>query len=122
MRVHHLAVQVPDLDVAEAFYSGVLGLEVTRRQSHAVWVDADGVIIMLERCVEPAAPTTEWPSTQPGLFVLALHMAPSERGAWKARLAAANVAVVRESDFSLYFFDPFGTRLALSHYPTPEAN
>ena len=117
LRLHHLAIQVPDLDVAEAFYGGVLGLAVTRRQGHAIWVDVDGVIIMLERCEVAAASAPPWRSAQPGLFVLALRMEPEDSEGWRSRLAAAGVGVDHESQFSLYFFDPFGTRLALSHYP-----
>ncbi|HEY1099928.1 MAG TPA: VOC family protein, partial [Myxococcota bacterium] len=32
LRLHHLAVQVTDLDVARAFWCGVLGLVVVREQ------------------------------------------------------------------------------------------
>ena len=38
LRVHHLAIVVRDLAVAESFYSGVLGLPVTQR-----WQGPDGL-------------------------------------------------------------------------------
>jgi catechol 2,3-dioxygenase-like lactoylglutathione lyase family enzyme len=118
MRLHHVAIQVPDLDAAEAFYVGVLGLVVTRRQGHALWVDAGGTILMLERC-SGAADTGPWASAAPGPFVVAFAIAASERAGWQARLEAAAVAIDHASGFTLYFRDPWGARLALSHYPEP---
>lgn len=118
MRLHHVAIQVPDLDAAVAFYAGVLGLVEVRRQPHAVWIDAGGAILMLERCAG-AATAEPWASTTPGHFVVAFAIRPDERATWRARLDEAGVAIHHESGFSLYFRDPWGTRLALSHYPEP---
>jgi catechol 2,3-dioxygenase-like lactoylglutathione lyase family enzyme len=112
--VHHVAVHVPSLADAERFYAGVLGLDVVRRQAHAVWVNAGSTIVMLELCPEAAAPDRV---TTPGLFVLAFSIARTERETWLARLGDHRVVVEKQSDFSLFFRDPWGTRLALSHYP-----
>ena len=119
MRLHHLAIQVPDLDAAVAFYGGVLGLQTLRRQAHAVWVDAGGTILMLERCRETGTIDASWEQPDAGPFVVAFAIAADERTAWLTRLAEAGVAVHHESAFTLYFRDPWGTRLALSHFPTP---
>jgi catechol 2,3-dioxygenase-like lactoylglutathione lyase family enzyme len=125
MRIHHLAIQVPHLDDAHEFYAGVLGLAVLRRQQHAIWVDADGAILMLEQCsaaAESDGPDVQdraWMRATPGLFVLALAIDPGARSQWRARLMAAGVTIDHESAFSLYFRDPWGARLALSHHPTP---
>lgn len=121
MRLHHLAIQVPDLDVAAAFYIGVLGLVVLRRQDHALWVDGGGTIIMLERCAGTDIEDRgrPWKHDAPGLFVLAFAIEPSKRQTWRDTLAAAQITIDHESAFSLYFRDPWGTRLALSHYPAP---
>jgi hypothetical protein len=116
MRVHHVAIQVRDLERARAFYVGALGLLEVRRQPHSIWVDADGVILMLESCFGPEEPDA-WKSDRAGLHLLALAMAPGDRVSWKARLAAAGVVIEAESDFSVYFRDPDGTRLAVSSYP-----
>jgi catechol 2,3-dioxygenase-like lactoylglutathione lyase family enzyme len=123
MRLHHVAIQVPDLDAAVAFYSGVLGLAEVRRQAHAVWVDAGGTILMLERCAaaHDADHDDEWMSPRPGPFVVAFAIGAAERAGWRARLNAAGVVIHHESGFTLYFRDPWGTRLALSHYPEPGA-
>jgi catechol 2,3-dioxygenase-like lactoylglutathione lyase family enzyme len=125
VRVHHLAIQVPNLDDAHAFYVGVLGLAVLRRQQHSIWVDIDGAILMLEQCSgaaepdDPDAPDGAWVRSTPGLFVVALAIDPASRSDWRARLTAAGVAIDHESAFSLYFRDPWGARLALSHHPHP---
>lgn len=118
MRLHHLAIQVPDLEVAEGFYAGVLGLRVTRRQEHALWLDAGGTILMLERCVGAGA-LDPWASPAPGPFVVALEIGAAERAGWLTRLEGAGVAVDHTSGFTIYFRDPWGCRLALSHYPAP---
>lgn len=121
MRLHHVAIQVPDLDAALDFYGGVLGLTALRRQPHAVWVDAAGSILMLERCAGGRSDDGDapWPSPAPGPFVVAFAIAPGERANWRDRLTAAGVAIHHESTFTLYFRDPWGTRLALSHHPEP---
>lgn len=133
--IHHLAIQVPDLNAAARFYVDVLGLPQVREQPHAIWLDAGGAIIMLERApsdVEQASPSPPspppsrpssfegpWASPATGLFVLALTVTPAARPAFEARLAAAGVEIHHRTAFSSYFFDPFGTRLAISHYPDP---
>ena len=141
MRLHHLAIQVTDLDVARQFYCGTLGLAEVRRQAHAIWVDAGGTIVMLERCTGhdstggdsgPSGPHNrdysntwrsakyvDWPSDQPGPFVVAFAIAPGARDSWRDRLEQAGVSLSHSSAYTLYFRDPFGTRLALSHYPDP---
>lgn len=118
LRLHHLAVQVTDLDVARAFWCGVLGLVVVREQAHSVWLDVGGTILMLEQCAGPVV-DEPWASARPGPFVVALTMTAAERAGWREKLEAAGVVVDHESGFTIYFRDPFGTRVALSHFPEP---
>lgn len=116
MRVHHVAIQVRDLDRACAFYVGVLGLPETRRQPHSVWVDADGIILMLEHATDPAGPPP-WKSATAGLHLLALTIGANEREAWRKKLTAAGAPIEGETAFTLYTRDPDGTRIGLSSYP-----
>jgi catechol 2,3-dioxygenase-like lactoylglutathione lyase family enzyme len=121
--VHHLAVVVRDLDRAEAFYAGVLGLPVERRWTdeagapRSIWLGLQsGAFLAVENAAAapgaPAAGATGW-------HCVALAIAPDERERWRARLAEAGFPVERESPFTLYVRDPEGNLLALSHHPHP---
>ena len=120
--VHHLAVLVDDLEQAESFYVGVLGLTVERRWeddaggTRSVWVRAGLQLVMLERTQDAG----RRPEGGGGWHLLALQIEPGERDAWRGALSAAGVAIERESDFSLFFRDPEGNRLAFSHWPEPQ--
>jgi hypothetical protein len=48
---------------------------------------------------------------------VALRIEPSERAGWEARLAAAGVEVVHRTRWTIYFHDPEGNRVGLTHYP-----
>jgi catechol-2,3-dioxygenase len=110
---HHLAILVPDLAVAERFYVDVLGLVVVRRQAHAVWVATGGIIVMLEM---GAIPTHRHPEDA-GLLLWAFAIPADSRTAWHQHLRHHDVRIEGETGYSMYFRDPFGARLALSHYP-----
>jgi glyoxylase I family protein len=116
LHLHHLAIQVFDLERAGQFYQNLFGLQEIRRQAHSVWLDLGGAILMLERCMQEAQ-TVPWKSEQPGLLVLALRLEAGERQAFKVRLQAHNITIENETKFSVYFRDPDGNRLAVSHYP-----
>lgn len=122
--VHHLAVVVRDLNRAEAFYAGVLGLAVNRRWADAagapqsVWLTlGSGAFLAVERAPvgSPARPSPD----PPGWHCVALAIAPAEREAFRAHLAAAGSPVERETAYTLYTRDPEGNLVALSHYPEP---
>ena len=123
LAVHHLAVLVRDLARAEAFYAGVLGLEVARRWTdeagapRSVWLTlGGGAFLAVERADELAPPREPG---SPGWHCVALGIARHEREAYRARLAAAGFPVERESPYTLYTRDPEGNLLGLSHYPEP---
>jgi glyoxylase I family protein len=128
--VHHAAIQVRDLAAAERFYVGVLGLPVVRRwpgpagAERSLWVGAapGGAAFLALEVVpsvegQPTAAEETARAERPGHHLLALRIARSERAAWEGRLAAAGVPITARSDFTLYFCDPEGNRLGLSHFP-----
>ncbi len=53
----------------------------------------------------------------PGHHLMALRIAQEDRAAWEARLQAAGVAISHRTGYTIYFTDPEGNRLGLSHHP-----
>ncbi|WP_437838089.1 VOC family protein [Sorangium sp. So ce1153] len=125
LSVHHLAVVVRDLDRAERFYAGVLGLPVVRRWTdeagapRSVWLELGGGAFLAVERAAAAGPTRA--DEAPGWHCVALGIGPSEREAWRRRLVEAGVAIERESAYSMYARDPEGNLVALSHYPHAQA-
>jgi catechol 2,3-dioxygenase-like lactoylglutathione lyase family enzyme len=127
---HHLAIQCADLDRCERFYREVLGLPVLRRWpregggDRSVWLSVgdgpEGGFLALERADEVPDEAPEqrpWHDGRPGLHLLALRIAPSERRTWEDRLEAAGILVAHRTRWTIYFHDPEGNRIGLSHYP-----
>lgn len=113
------AIYVPDLNAAEAFYGGVLGLPVIAKIAgrHVFFRVGAGVLLVFD----PDA--TEVPSTNPALPVpthgargqghVCFAATREEIAAWRERLTAAGVPVEVEFDWpngarSLYVRDPGG--------------
>lgn len=133
---HHLAIKVRDLPAAERFYVGVLGLAVARRWPHpardgdrALWLPLDaahpeGTFLALETLSAGVAEGADHQAgdaraERPGHHLIAFRIRRAERAACETRLAAAGVAITHRTDYTIYFSDPEGNRLGLSHYPDP---
>ncbi len=68
--------------------------------------------------IEAAGP--DEPAVPPGsLELVAFAIDEDEKPAWRARLAARGVVLEAETAFTLYFRDPDGRRVGVSHYPLP---
>lgn len=123
---HHLAIQCRDLERCERFYREVLGLPVLRRWpretggDRSVWLSvgegAEGGFLALERA-EEAPERRPWRDGRPGLHLVALRIAASERRTWEDRLEAGGILVVHRTRWTIYFHDPEGNRVGLTHYP-----
>jgi catechol 2,3-dioxygenase-like lactoylglutathione lyase family enzyme len=124
---HHLAIQCAELERCERFYREVLGLAVLRRwplegeeRDRSVWLSVGEAeeegFLALERADRPPRPAP-WRDGSPGLHLLALRIRPEERPGWEQRLARAGVEVVHRTRWTLYFQDPEGNRVGLTHYP-----
>jgi len=121
---HHVAIQCADLARCERFYREVLGLPVLRRWprdeggDRSVWLalGEGGGFLALERADEAPEPRP-WRDGRPGLHLVALRIAPSERRAWEDRLEEAGIRVVHRTRWTIYFHDPEGNRIGLTHYP-----
>jgi catechol 2,3-dioxygenase-like lactoylglutathione lyase family enzyme len=124
---HHLAIQCADLEACERFYREVLGLRVLRRwplegegKDRSVWLAVGeteaGGFLALERADHTPEPRT-WRDGRPGLHLVALQIAAGERARWEDRLAGAGVEIVHRTHWTIYFHDPEGNRVGLTHYP-----
>jgi catechol 2,3-dioxygenase-like lactoylglutathione lyase family enzyme len=116
------ALYVDDLQKAEAFYGGVLGLEfVSRMEGRHAFFRCGQVIVLL---FNPAATRVVMPGvTLPvpvhgstGAGHLCFRAEGPEIDAWRAKLEAAGIEI--EADFewpnggrSIYFRDPSGNSL-----------
>ncbi len=121
MRVHHLAVVVSDLERAERFYAGVLGLPVERRWSddagrpRSLWLGlGEGAFLAVEKAARGEPLRDE---QAPGWHCACLAITPGERAGWRTKLEAAGHPIVRETSFTLYVRDPDGQLVGLSHWP-----
>jgi catechol 2,3-dioxygenase-like lactoylglutathione lyase family enzyme len=117
-----VALLARDVARLAAFYRDALGLAELKRHLHedgslrSVWLQLGAGPAFL--AVEPAAESAEGATPQgPGWFLLALSIPAAGRAELRAWLEARGVAVERESPWTLYFRDPEGNRVALSHHP-----
>jgi glyoxylase I family protein len=115
VRIHHLALRTADVARLVAFYRDVVGLAVTSRASEQrVWLSADDTTVMIERR-EPGEPEVP----RGAMELVAFAIEPGERAAFVERLRVGEVALESETAFTLYFRDPDGRRVGVSHYPSP---
>ena len=112
MKIHHLALRTRDLPKLRAFYVDVVGLLVLEEETgRSVWLDAGGTIVMLERATdsEPEVPAGS-------RDLVAFSLLPEDESRFEARLASQQIAIEARTDFTLYFRDPDGRRVGVSHY------
>jgi glyoxylase I family protein len=113
MRIHHIALRTRDLERLAAFYGDLLGIATSKESpGQSVWLDAGGTMLMLERSSESEPDIAR--GTQE---LIAFAVASSDRAGFEARLASSGVAIESRTDHTLYFRDPDGRRVGLSHYP-----
>lgn len=119
-RVLETILYVDDLDAAERFYGGVLGLELdSKKEGLFVFFKCGGGMLLL---FEPQAASTGRSVPAHGAhgpghacFAVAEH----DLDGWRAHLAAAGVAIEQEMGWprggrSFYFRDPAGNSLELA--------
>jgi len=112
VKIHHVAMRTRDPVRLEAFYAGVLGMSVARRDgARSVWLRAGEAVVMLERA------DAHEPPVSPGtLELVAFAVAEADLPGLRARFAAAAIPVEAETAFTLYVRDPDGRRVGVSCY------
>lgn len=122
-RILETILYAEDLEAAEAFYAGVLGLEVyARLPGRQVFFKLGRQMLLIFDSRATAKPPTAGaplpvpPHGASGPGHVCFAATPAEIEAWKARLVARGVSV--EADFfwpaggrSIYFRDPAGNSL-----------
>lgn len=119
------ALYADDLDAAEAFYGGILGLErITRRDDRHVFFRAGRTIMLIFNPAKTRIPTDNPdlpvpPHGAEGPGHLCFEASAEELRAWRTRLDQAGHPV--EADFhwpngarSIYFRDPAGNSLEMA--------
>lgn len=117
------ALYADDLDAAERFYAGILGLEVVTRQAgrHVFFRVGASILLVFDPRATAQPPRPDAPirvpphgATGPGHFCLSV--AAEALDGWRRHLEAAGVAI--EADFrwpngarSIYVRDPAGNSL-----------
>jgi catechol 2,3-dioxygenase-like lactoylglutathione lyase family enzyme len=120
---HHLAIQVRHLEETAAFYRQVLGLAELARHVRpdgslrAIWLSVGGPGFLALEEVDQAPAAEPFHHPRPGLLLVALRISAAGRQGVLAELAKAGVKVEFTSKWTVYFRDPEGNRVALSHHP-----
>jgi glyoxylase I family protein len=124
MTVHHLALGVHDLEAQADFYCRVMELPVVQWHlddsgaKRSVWLAlGDGGFLALEKVGRPPRVEEAWHDDATGYFLLALRIGADARERWEARLLEHGITIHHRTRWTLYFRDPEGNRVALSHHP-----
>jgi catechol 2,3-dioxygenase-like lactoylglutathione lyase family enzyme len=118
------SVYVDDLDAAERFYTGVMGLKVhVREEGRHVFFRCGRAMFLVFNPRTTATTSADFPRLGPHGAVGPGHVAfrceESELDAWRQHLAASGVDIENEVEwpnggYSLYFRDPAGNSLELA--------
>jgi glyoxylase I family protein len=112
MKIHHLALRTQDLARLRSFYVEALGLVVSQEAGASVWLHLGEAILMLEVAAEGEPVIAE-----KAMDLIAFAVDPEERAALELTLAARGVPIEGRTEFTIYFRDPDGRRVGVSHYP-----
>ena len=123
-RVIETAIYCNDLDAAENFYSGILGLKkFWRGDDRDLFFAVGDTVLLIFNAKETAKRGTLPPhgATGPGHF--ALQIDPGQFDSWRAHLQLSGVRIEKEHEWSdgvsrsLYFRDPSGNLVELVTRP-----
>jgi len=116
--LHHVAIQVQDVEKVAAFYRDVLALPERARHVRddgslrSIWIAAadDGTFLAIEE-LRPGTRGTL------GHSLVALRISRDDRAAWLQHFERHGVQVEKQSQWTIYVRDPEGNVIGLSHHP-----
>lgn len=121
LRVLETSLYARDLEAAERFYAGVLGLPVISRQPgrHVFLRCGEGVLLLFDPRSTRSGPSTIPAHGAEGPGHAALAVPAAELDHWREHLKGAGVAIEAEVEWpgggrSLYVRDPAGNSLELA--------
>ena len=111
--IHHIAIRVSDCALSAQFYEGAFALrEISRVERdgelRAVWLQAGGAVLMLERSVRG-----EGPNSGSGHVLI---FSVSDLAAAEDRFKQFGVRVFDRTTSTLYVQDPDGHRAGVSEH------
>ncbi|MEL6171022.1 MAG: VOC family protein [Pseudomonadota bacterium] len=124
-KIGHVHLKVSDLDRAIAFYSGVLGFEVTQHSPQAAFLSAGGYHHHIGLNTWESAGGTPPPHGHTGLYHTAfLYPDRAQLADAFRRVVEAGVVITGSADHgvseAIYFNDPDGNGVEI-YYDRPEA-
>jgi len=117
--IHHIALKYKNLKQAIHFYEDIFGL--VRYKTHydqinevrSCWYKMGHCILMLERYENNEQTLTNTIAPWP---LLAFTIAKCDKEMWRNKLVQHNITITAETNYTIYFKDPTGYAVALSHY------
>ena len=133
-RVLETVIYCSDLDAAERFYGGILGLRLgSRSGNRGLFYVVDNAVLLIFNAAETVKGGTVPAHGARGSGHFALEIEPDQYDTWLAHLRSSGVAIEQEHFWpewnarSIYFRDPAGnvaeliTRGAWGNYLSPGA-
>ena len=128
--IHHIALKTNQVERLVSFYQTVLGLTQVRIQKfpdgsvRSIWLKVGATLIMIEKSeageLQSTSASHSFSEDAPGIHLIALAIDESDRMSWISHLKEHGVVVEKETEHSVYFFDPDGNRVCLSHFSEPQ--
>lgn len=120
MHLHHIALGARNVEQVATFYADAFALPERARHHYedgrlrSIWLDMGESILMVEHTDDPEHLVE---GVGAGPFLLAFSVADAdERGELERLLARLGAEVESHTDYTSYFRDPEGNRVAVSHY------
>ena len=118
--IHHIALGASDVRLVAQFYRDHFGLEEVEQHLHpdgsvrSIWLAAGETVLMIEYI---ETPPQDVPLMRQGPFLLAFQISEDQREQTRSDFAARGTLMESESPWTMYFRDPEGNRVAVTHYP-----